>query len=55
MIKIEIKQSQAIADTRSGVSKSTGQAYTINEQSAYIFLGQDYPQLFKLNLDAGQA
>ena len=26
MIKIEIKQSQAIADTRSGVSKSTGQA-----------------------------
>ncbi|EBX3330548.1 DNA-binding protein [Salmonella enterica subsp. enterica serovar Kirkee] len=55
MIKIEIKQSQAIADTRSGVSKSTGQAYTINEQSAYIFLGQDYPQLFKLNLEAGQA
>lgn len=55
MIKIEIKPSQAIADTRSGISKSTGQAYTINEQAAYIFLGQDYPQLFKLNLENGQA
>lgn len=55
MIKIEIKPAQAIADTRSGISKSSGQPFTINEQSAYIFLGQDYPQLFKLNLENGQA
>ncbi len=55
MIKIEIKPSQAVADTRSGVSKTTGQPYTISEQYAYVFLGQDYPQLFKLNLEAGQA
>lgn len=54
MIKIEIKPSQAVADTRSGVSKTTGQSYTINEQYAYVFLGQDYPQLFKLNLETGQ-
>ncbi|EJE7953729.1 DNA-binding protein [Salmonella enterica] len=55
MIKIEIKPSQAVADTRSGVSKSTGKAYTISEQSAYIFLGGDYPQMFKINLENGQA
>ena len=40
MIKIEIKPSQAVADTRSGVSKSTGKPYTISEQSGYIFLGK---------------
>ncbi|MBT0723103.1 DNA-binding protein [Rosenbergiella sp. S61] len=54
MIKIEIKPSQAVADTRSGVSKTTGKAYTIPEQSAYIFLGGDYPQMFKINLENGQ-
>ncbi|EFP2198507.1 DNA-binding protein [Escherichia coli] len=55
MIKIEIKPSQAVADTRSGVSKSTGKPYTISEQSGYIFLGGDYPQLFKIPLEQGQA
>lgn len=55
MIKIEVKPSQAVADTRSGVSKSTGKPYTISEQSAYIFLGGDYPQLFKINLENGQS
>lgn len=54
MIKIEIKPSQAVADTRSGVSKSTGKPYTISEQSGYIFLGGDYPQLFKIPLEQGQ-
>ncbi|MBN3182562.1 single-stranded DNA-binding protein [Pectobacterium brasiliense] len=55
MIKIEIKPSQALADTRSGVSKATGKPYTISEQSAYIFLGGDYPQMFKINLENGQS
>lgn len=55
MIKIEIKPSQAVVDSRSGVSKHDEKPYTINEQSAYIFLGGDYPQLFKFNLDNGQS
>lgn len=54
MIKIEIKPNQAVVDSRSGVSKRDGKPYTINEQSAYIFLGGDYPQLFKFNLENGQ-
>lgn len=53
MIKIEIKPSQATVETRSGVSKKDGKPYTINEQSAYAFLGGDYPQLFKFNLENG--
>lgn len=54
MIKIEIKPTQAVADTRSGVSKTTGKPFTISEQSAYAFLGGDYPQLFKFVLANGQ-
>lgn len=53
MIKIEITPEQAKVNTRSGVSKSTGQQFTINEQEAYIYLGSIYPQLFKFNLDNG--
>ncbi|EKN4008246.1 TPA: single-stranded DNA-binding protein [Yersinia enterocolitica] len=55
MIKIEIKPSQAVADTRNGVSKKDGKPYSISEQSAYAFLGGDYPQLFKLNIENGQS
>ncbi|WMT17218.1 single-stranded DNA-binding protein [Serratia fonticola] len=54
LIKVEVKPSQALADTRSGVSKTTGKPYTISEQSAYIYLGGDYPELFKITLDEGQ-
>jgi Helix-destabilising protein len=54
LIKVEIKPSQALADTRSGTSKTTGKPYTISEQSAYIFLGGDYPELFKITLETGQ-
>ena len=55
MIKVEIKPSQALADTRSGISKVTGKEYKISEQSAYVFLGGDYPELFKFTLENGQA
>lgn len=54
MIKVEIKPNQVVIDTRSGVSKKDGKPYTLYEQSAYIFLGGDYPQLFKFNLENGQ-
>ena len=53
MIKVEIKPSQVTVITRNGTSKS-GQAFSINEQKAYIYLGGDYPQEFKLNLEQGQ-
>lgn len=53
MIKVEITPEQAKVNTRSGVSKATGQPFTINEQEAYIYLGSIYPQLFKFNLDNG--
>lgn len=54
LIKIEIKPSQAFSDIRSGISKTTGKPYSISEQSAYIFLGGDYPELFKFALESGQ-
>jgi hypothetical protein len=53
MIKIEITPDQAKVNTRSGVSKATGQPFTINEQEAYIYLGSRYPQRFTFNLDSG--
>lgn len=53
MIKVEITAEQAKVNTRSGVSKTTGQQFTINEQEAYIYLGSVYPQLFKFNIDNG--
>lgn len=54
LIKVEIKPSQTVVETRSGVSKTTGKPYTISEQSAYIFLGGDYPEMFRITLEEGQ-
>lgn len=54
MIKIEIKPSQVAVDTRTGISKKTGNAYTLNEQMGYAWLGGDYPELIKINLEDGQ-
>ena len=54
MIKIEIKPSQVKFDTRSGTSARTGKAYSMNEQHGYAWLGGDYPELIKINLEDGQ-
>jgi hypothetical protein len=54
LIKIEIKPSQAQTTTRNGISKKDNKPYSIHEQNAYIFLGGDYPELFKLVLDNEQ-
>lgn len=53
-LKIEIKPSQVSIDSRSGVSKRTGNPYTMNEQYAYAWLGGDYPELIKISLEDGQ-
>ncbi|ECE4893358.1 TPA_asm: DNA-binding protein [Salmonella enterica subsp. enterica serovar Typhi str. CT18] len=54
MIKIEIKPSQVAIDSRSGISKKSGNPYTLNEQMGYAWLGGDYPELIKINLEDGQ-
>lgn len=36
MIKIEIKPSQVAIDSRSGISKKSGNPYTLNEQTDLV-------------------
>lgn len=36
--------------TRSGVAKDTGKAYTIREQVGYVHLGEQYPAKIVVNL-----
>lgn len=50
---IEIVSTQV--RTRSGVSKRTGQQYSISEQAAYLHSGQPYPTQISLTLENGQA
>lgn len=54
MIKIEIKPSQVTFESRSGVSAKTGKEYKMFEQLGYAWLGGDYPELIKINLEEGQ-
>jgi len=54
MIRIEITQSQATATTRSGTSND-GRPYSIRQQSAYAYLGGEYPEMFTFRLDNDQA
>ncbi|QWT40828.1 single-stranded DNA-binding protein [Dickeya dadantii] len=54
MIKIEIKQNQVTFQSRSGVSAKTGREYKLFEQLGYAWLGGDYPELIKINLEEGQ-
>jgi len=54
MIKVEIKPSQEAVNRRTGISQKTGREYSINEQKAYFYLGADYPQQAKINLEDGQ-
>lgn len=54
MIKVEIKPSQVKLDMRSGISQKTQKPYTLYEQNAYIYLGAEYPSLFRLTLNEGQ-
>lgn len=51
-VVIEIASTQV--QTRAGTSQRTGKAYTINEQAAYMHIGQPYPVQIKINLENGQ-
>ncbi|QEY15132.1 DNA-binding protein [Cellvibrio sp. KY-GH-1] len=50
-VVIEIASTQV--QTRSGTSQK-GKPYTINEQAAYMHIGQPYPVQIKINLENGQ-
>tara|TARA_B100000446_G_scaffold150600_1_gene145169 strand:+ start:80 stop:379 length:300 start_codon:yes stop_codon:yes gene_type:complete len=53
MLTIEIA-TQAI-NTRNGVSKRSGQPYTIHEQEAYLHQeGKPYPTPMKLNVESNE-
>ena len=50
-VVIEIASTQV--QTRSGTSQK-GKPYTINEQAAYMHIGQPYPVQIRINLENGQ-
>lgn len=53
MIKVEIETTKT--KTRSGVSKRTGNDYSITEQAALMFKeGERHPDKISINLDSGQ-
>ncbi|EGK3895016.1 DNA-binding protein [Escherichia coli] len=52
MIKIEIKPSQVAVDERSG--EKDGKSWVSREQQGYLYLGNDYPDLFVFPLAEGQ-
>ena len=51
-VVIEIASTQV--QTRSGTS-GKGKPYTINEQTAYMHIGQPYPVQIRINLENGQS
>lgn len=51
-VVIEIVSTQV--QTRSGTSQKSGKAYSINEQAAYMHVGNPYPIQIKINLENGQ-
>lgn len=52
MIKIEIKPSQVAVDERRG--EKDGKPWVTREQKGYLYLGDDYPELFVFPLAEGQ-